>query len=121
MGYTVAADGSAEVSFAVIGDTDPSRAVNVFDLVNFNRLGAYGSGAVSDRSKGDFYYDGVTNVLELVGVNTAGANGQRNYFPTAPSAGSVAAVPEPRRRCRPRGTSLPSAGGRAAAHLVRSQ
>ena len=95
VGYAVAADGSAEVSFAAIGDTDLSGAVNVFDLVNVNSSGAYGSGAVSEWAKGDFNYDGVTNVFDLVGVNTAGAYGQGNYFPGAPSVGNVAAVPEP--------------------------
>jgi hypothetical protein len=49
-------------------------------------------------SQGDFNYDGVTNVFDLVGINTAAVYGQGNYFPAAPSAGSVggvAAVPEP--------------------------
>jgi hypothetical protein len=30
-----------------------------------------------------------------VGINTAGAYGQGNYFPAAPTAGSISAVPEP--------------------------
>jgi autotransporter-associated beta strand protein len=95
VGYAIAGDGSAEVSFAAIGDTDLSGAVNVFDLVNVNSSGAYGSGAVSDWTKGDFNYDGVTNVFDLVGVNTAGAYGQGDYWPPLSTAGGVAAVPEP--------------------------
>jgi sulfatase modifying factor 1 len=95
VGYVVAGDGSARVSFAASGDVDLSGAVNVFDLVSINSSGTYGSGAPSVWSRGDFNYDGVTNVFDLVGVNTAGAYGQGNYFPAAPTAGSLAAVPEP--------------------------
>ncbi len=98
VGYVVAGDGSAKVSFAASGDVDLSGAVNVFDLVSINSSGTYGTGAASVWSSGDFNYDGVTNVFDLVGVNTAGAYGQGNYFPAAPSSaglGSAAAVPEP--------------------------
>lgn len=96
VGYVVAGDGSAQVSFAASGDVDLSGAVNVFDLVSINSAGAYGTGGASVWSQGDFNYDGVTNVFDLVGVNTAGAYGQGNYFPAAPTvAGSPAAVPEP--------------------------
>jgi fibronectin-binding autotransporter adhesin len=97
VGYVVAADGSARVSFAASGDVDLSGAVNVFDLVSINSSGKYGSGQASVWSQGDFNYDGVTNVFDLVSVNTAGVYGQGNYFPAAPTAGGLgaAAVPEP--------------------------
>jgi autotransporter-associated beta strand protein len=98
VGYVVAVDGSAKVSFAASGDVDLSGAVNVFDLVSINSAGTYGTGAASVWNQGDFNYDGVTNVFDLVSVNTAGAYGQGNYFPATPTAaglGSVAAVPEP--------------------------
>ncbi len=96
VGYVVAADGSARVSFAAPGDVDLSGAVNVFDLVSINSSGRYGTGATSNWSQGDFNYDRVTNVFDLVSVNTAGAYGQGNYFPAAPaSAGVAAVVPEP--------------------------
>jgi fibronectin-binding autotransporter adhesin len=98
VGYVVAGDGSARVSYSAAGDVDLSGAVNVFDLVSINSSGKYGSGTSSVWSQGDFNYDGVTNVFDLVGVNTAGAYGQGNYFPAAPTAGSLgtaAAVPEP--------------------------
>ena len=98
VGYVVAVDGSAKVSFAASGDVDLSGAVNVFDLVSINSAGRYGTGAASVWNQGDFNYDGVTNVFDLVSVNTAGAYGQGNYFPATPTAaglGSVAAVPEP--------------------------
>ena len=96
VGYLVAGDGSATVSFAAPGDTDLNGSVNVFDLVSINSSGKYGTGTSSVWSQGDFNYDGVTNVFDLVGVNSAGAYGQGNYFPAAPTGlGSVAAVPEP--------------------------
>ncbi|MFM1903958.1 MAG: hypothetical protein RLZZ440_1858, partial [Planctomycetota bacterium] len=95
VGYVVAADGSARVSFAAPGDVDLSGAVNVFDLVSINSSGKYGTGATSVWSQGDFNYDRATNVFDLVSVNTAGAYGQGNYFPAAPAAAGVAAVPEP--------------------------
>jgi hypothetical protein len=96
VGYVVAADGSAKVSFAAPGDVDLSGAVNVFDLVGVNSGGKYGAGTAAVWNQGDFNYDGVTNVFDLVSVNTAGAYGQGNYFPAAPSTSSaVSAVPEP--------------------------
>jgi autotransporter-associated beta strand protein len=96
VGYVVAGDGSATVSFAAAGDVDLSGQVNVFDLVSINSSGKYGSGTASVWSQGDFNYDGVTNVFDLVGINTAAVYGQGNYFPAAPSAGGgIAAVPEP--------------------------
>jgi len=99
VGYVVAGDGSARVSFAAPGDANLDGNVNVFDLVDIDASGTYGSGNPSVWSQGDFNYDGVTNVFDLVGIDTAGAYGAGNYFPTAPAAaglgGSVAAVPEP--------------------------
>ena len=96
VGYVVAADGSARVSFAASGDVDLSGQVNVFDLVSINSSGKYGAGTASVWSQGDFNYDGVTNVFDLVAVNTAGVYGQGNYFPALPTgSGGVAAVPEP--------------------------
>ena len=96
VGYVVANDGSARISYAAAGDVDLSGQVNVFDLVSINSAGKYGTGTPADWSQGDFNYDGVTNVFDLVGINTAAAYGQGNYFPASPtSAGSMAAVPEP--------------------------
>jgi autotransporter-associated beta strand protein len=98
VGYVVAGDGSATVSFAAAGDTNLNGTVDVFDLVAVNSGGKYGAGSAAVWSQGDFNYDGVTNVFDLVSINGAGAYGQGNYFPAAPSAsgiGSVAAVPEP--------------------------
>ncbi|MFM1902935.1 MAG: hypothetical protein RLZZ440_835 [Planctomycetota bacterium] len=96
VGYVVAGDGSAVVSFAAPGDIDLSGAVNVFDLVGINASGTYGTGQTADWNDGDMNYDGVTNVFDLVTINGGGAYNQGNYFPAAPTAtGGVAAVPEP--------------------------
>jgi peptidyl-prolyl cis-trans isomerase A (cyclophilin A) len=96
VGYVVAADGSARVSYAAAGDVDLSGQVNVFDLVAINSAGKYGTGQTANWSQGDFNYDRVTNVFDLVGINTAAVYGQGNYFPTAPAAsGGFVAVPEP--------------------------
>ncbi len=94
VGYVVAGDGSVRVSFAAAGDTDLDGKTDVFDLVNVNSGGKYGTGLTADWSGGDFTYDGVTNVFDLVSVNGGGAYGTGNYFSAAPTA-SIAAVPEP--------------------------
>ena len=94
VGYVVAPDGSAQVSFAAPGDVDLNGQVNVFDLVSVNSSGKYGTGQSAVWNQGDFNYDGATNVFDLVGINTAAVYGQGNYFPAA-GAGGVAAVPEP--------------------------
>ena len=94
VGYLIAADGRARVSFAAPGDIDLDGVVNVFDLVGINGAGAYGSGAAADWATGDANYDGVTNVFDLVGINTAGAYGRGDYYPAETQA-AVTAVPEP--------------------------
>jgi len=96
VGYVVAGDGTATVSFAASGDVNLNGQVDVFDLVSINSGGKYGTGAAAVWNQGDFNYDGSTNVFDLVGINTAGAYGRGNYVPAAPSTtGAVAAVPEP--------------------------
>jgi len=100
VGYVVAGDSSARVSFAAPGDIDLSGTVNVFDLVGIDAAGKYGSGLPAVWDEGDFNYDGLTNVFDLVNIDTAGAYGQGSYFPAGPTVaagglGQVAAVPEP--------------------------
>ncbi len=66
--------------------------------MSINSSGKYGTGTSAVWSQGDFNYDSVTDVFDLVGINTAAVYGQGNYFPAAPTAGSLggpAAVPEP--------------------------
>jgi autotransporter-associated beta strand protein/T5SS/PEP-CTERM-associated repeat protein len=113
VGYVVAGDGSARVSYAAPGDTDLSGQVNVIDLVGIDAAGTFGSGQAADWSQGDFNYDGVTNILDLIAIDTAGVFGAGDYFPPGPTAAgaglNVAAVPEP--------AGLAAAGLAAAAVL----
>lgn len=95
VGYRIAADGAATVSFAAAGDVDLDGVVNVFDLVGVNAAGSYGNGRPATWQTGDFNYDGTTNVFDLVRVNTAGAYGQGNYLPPAFPTPTLAPVPEP--------------------------
>ena len=96
VGYVVAGDGAATVSFAAAGDTNINGQVEVFDLVNINSACKYGTGTASVWAQGDFNYDAVTNVFDLVAINSSGAYGRGNYLPAASTtAGGVAAVPEP--------------------------
>ena len=124
VGYVVNGDGSATVSFAAPGDTDLSGQVNVFDLIGIDAAGKFGNGQAADWSEGDFNYDGVANVFDLIGIDSSGAYGAGPYFPAAPSAAAITAVPEPalpaaalavlaaaavaaRRRSNHRGPSVP--------------
>ncbi|MFM1902831.1 MAG: hypothetical protein RLZZ440_731, partial [Planctomycetota bacterium] len=99
VGYVVAGNGAATVSYAAAGDTNLNGQVDVFDLVTVNSGGKYGTGTAAVWNQGDFNYDGVTNVFDLVSINGAGSYGRGNYFPASPTAagalGSPAAVPEP--------------------------
>lgn len=96
VGYRIAGDGTATVSFAAPGDTDLNGSVNVFDLVTINSSGKYGTGQSAAWADGDANYDGATNVFDLVSINGGGAYNQGNYFPAAASAtGAITAVPEP--------------------------
>lgn len=98
VGYLVAADGTATISFAAPGDTNLDGQVNVFDLVGIMGAGRYGSGAAAIWGQGDFNYDGFTDVFDLVGIGGSGVYGKGSYLPGAAvvSAGAhVASVPEP--------------------------
>jgi autotransporter-associated beta strand protein/T5SS/PEP-CTERM-associated repeat protein len=99
VGYVVAGDGSATISFAAPGDTDLSGQVNVFDLIEIDSAGKFGNGQAAVWSQGDFNYDGVSNVFDLIGIDSSGAYGTGPYFPASPTVagglGQVAAVPEP--------------------------
>lgn len=99
IGYVIAADGSARVSFAAPGDIDLSGRVDVFDLVGVSGSGTYATGLPSAWSQGDFNYDGATTVFDLVAIGSSGVYGQGDYLPAATLASgstpAVAAVPEP--------------------------
>jgi hypothetical protein len=95
VGYFIAGDGTARVSFAAPGDGDLSGQVNVFDLLGIDSAGTFGTGQPSIWSQGDFNYDGVTNIFDLLAIDTAGAYGTGDYFPAASASASFVAVPEP--------------------------
>lgn len=95
VGYVLAADGAATVSFAAPGDTNLDGSVDVFDLVGINGSGTYGTGRAAVWSQGDFTYDGVTDVFDLVATGGSGTYGQGSYFPAAAAVPPVGAVPEP--------------------------
>ena len=95
VGYVVAADGAARVSFAAPGDVDLNGSVNVFDLVAINGSGSFGTGHTAVWSDGDFTYDGVTDVFDLVAIGGSGAYGGSEYFPSSVGSAAVATVPEP--------------------------
>jgi fibronectin-binding autotransporter adhesin len=102
VGYAVAGDGSAKVSFAAPGDTNLDGLVNFSDIQAIINGGRYGqSGTTGVWGVGDFNYDGLVNFTDIQGMLTAGRYGQASYFPAAPSGASLGglgapvAVPEP--------------------------
>jgi hypothetical protein len=102
VGYTVAGDGSAKVSFAAFGDSNLDGRVNFSDIQAIINGGRYGqSGTTGVWGNGDFNYDGLVNFTDIQLLLNAGAYGQASYFPSAPAGqssgglGAPVAVPEP--------------------------
>jgi hypothetical protein len=102
VGYTVAGNGTAKVSFAAPGDTNLDGLVNFSDIQAIISGGRYGqSGTTGVWGVGDFNYDGLVNFTDIQGMLNAGRYGQASYFPAAPAGaslgglGGVVAVPEP--------------------------
>jgi autotransporter-associated beta strand protein len=109
VGYTVAGNGTARVSFAAPGDTNLDGLVNFSDIQAIINGGRYGqSGTTGVWGVGDFNYDGLVNFTDIQGMLNAGRYGQASYFPAAPlgglsigdlgggsGSGGIAAVPEP--------------------------
>lgn len=93
VGYRGNADGTTTVSFAAPGDVDLDGQVNLFDLVEVDTAGLYGTGLFSTWIQGDFTYDGIANVFDLIAVDGADVYSQGSYRTTFSSG--VAAVPEP--------------------------
>ena len=87
VGYTVAADGTAVMAYAAVGDVNLNGQVDVFDLVGINSGGRYNSGIVADWGTSDTNYDGVTNVFDLVSINSAGAYNAGSYLATGSGSG----------------------------------
>lgn len=96
VGYVMAADGSARVSFAAPGDTNLDGAVDLLDLLDVLGSGTYDTAAAAIWSQGDFNYDGLTDLLDLLAILGSGTYDQGPYKPTATvPSGTVAVVPEP--------------------------
>ena len=102
MGYAVAGNGTAKVSFAAPGDTNLDGLVNFSDIQGIISGGRYGqAGTTGVWAVGDFNYDGLVNFTDIQGMLNAGRYGQASYFPAAPSGASLGglgapvAVPEP--------------------------
>ena len=110
VGYAVAGDGSAKVSFAAPGDTNLDGLVNFTDIQAIINGGRYGQpGTTGVWAVGDFNYDGLVNFTDIQALLNAGAYGQPSYFPAGPvgglsfggdefsslGSGTIAAVPEP--------------------------
>jgi hypothetical protein len=97
VGYSVAGDGSARVSFAAPGDTTLDGTVDLVDLLAILSSGTYQQPVASVWDQGDFNYDGTTDLLDLLAILGAGVYDQGNYFPAAPATGvpGATAVPEP--------------------------
>jgi hypothetical protein len=102
VGYTVAGDGAAKVSFAAFGDSNLDGRVNFSDIQAIINGGRYGqSGTTGVWANGDFNYDGLVNFTDIQLMLNAGRYGQASYFPSAPSGasggglGAPVAVPEP--------------------------
>jgi len=102
VGYTVAGNGTAKVSFAAPGDTNLDGLVNFSDIQGIISGGRYGqAGTTGVWAVGDFNYDGLVNFTDIQGMLNAGRYGQASYFPAAPSGASLGglgapvAVPEP--------------------------
>ena len=102
VGYTVAGNGTAKVSFSAHGDTNLDGLVNFSDIQAIINGGRYGqSGTTGVWANGDFNYDGLVNFTDIQLLLNAGAYGQASYFPSAPSGasggglGAPVAVPEP--------------------------
>lgn len=95
IGYLTTAAGATRVSYAASGDTNLDGSVDVFDLVQINGSGTYGTGSPSVWSDGDFTYDGVTNIFDLVATGGSGVYGLGGYFPAAANQPAFATVPEP--------------------------
>lgn len=81
VGFIVAADGSAIISFAAPGDTDLDGQVNVFDMVAINASDRYQRpDAEAVWNQGDFNDDRISNIFDLVDVSVSGAYNAGSYF-----------------------------------------
>ena len=90
--------GSVTFAYAAPGDTNLDWQVDILDAANFLAGGRFDSGLPATWNEGDFTYDGVADILDAASFLSTGLFDAGRYNPPAaasPSAGGVAAVPEP--------------------------
>jgi autotransporter-associated beta strand protein len=87
IGYRVHPDGSLEVGYSAVGDSNMDGSVSVQDLIFLNAGGKYG-GAATDAGwwEGDFNYDGRVTIADLVALVSSGLYGGGVYLPVNPAA-----------------------------------
>ena len=95
VGWLDNGDGSVTFAFAAPGDTNLDWNVDILDAANFLSAGKFDSGDPATWNQGDFTYDGVVDILDAADFLSTGLFDAGFYNAPAPSAGSIAAVPEP--------------------------
>ena len=95
VGWLDNGDGSLAVAYAAGGDTNLDWMVDILDAANFLSAGKFDSGDPATWNQGDFTYDGVVDILDAADFLSTGLFDAGFYNAPAPSAGSIAAVPEP--------------------------
>jgi hypothetical protein len=98
VGWLDNGDGSVTFAFAAPGDTNLDWSVDILDAANFLSFGTFDTGLSATWLEGDFSYDGVVDILDAADFFATNLFDAGRYNPPAaasPSAGGVAAVPEP--------------------------
>jgi fibronectin-binding autotransporter adhesin len=95
VGWLDNGDGSVAFAFAAPGDTNIDWAVDILDAANFLAGGKFDSGTPATWIEGDFGYDGVVDILDAADFLSTGLFDAGAYNAAAPTAGGIAAVPEP--------------------------
>jgi len=95
VGYRVAANNSATVAWASLGDADLDGAVTTADVNAILTSGLLNTGIPGAVwQQGDFDYDGLVTTADINALLTTGRLNSGSYLPVAPAA-SPTAVPEP--------------------------
>jgi hypothetical protein len=94
VGWLDNGDGSVTFAFAAAGDTNLDWQVDIIDAANFLAGGKFDTGSPASWNEGDFTYDGVVDILDAASFLSNGLFDAGPYN-APPSAGSIAAVPEP--------------------------
>jgi autotransporter-associated beta strand protein len=98
LGYLDLGNGTTEVAYTLLGDSDLNGTVNVADLANL--AGNFGASTGETWIQGDFDYNGNVNVADLADLagnfgNTLPAGGMASSSAVGAGVGSSSAIPEP--------------------------